>query len=643
MLAEIRAYIRRHHVALLALLTAGLAASLASPSGSYAAFDFSSPTTFSTGDAPWDVAMGDLDDDLDADLAVPNRDDGTVSVLEGTGAGGFGAPMAYAVGQGPTAAVVAYLDEDSALDLVTANIHSDDLSVLLGNGDRTFGESTEYESGNGPTEVAVADLNGDTMPDVVSSNFSGNGISVLMGNGDGTLDPRNFVSDNGAYGLAIGKLNGDAFLDIAAAATNSVSVLTGNGDGTFDPPAVIPMFDPEDPETGFTSFDVAIGDLDADGHQDLVTAIENAGKAAVLMGNGDGSFDAPSLYRAGGSPVKVVIAPLDRSAGLDLAIATADGGADEEVALLSGNGDGTFDPQVRLGVGVGGNANVRSVVARTPGSGTGPALVTANSGKDSISTFTSDNCPGVDNPDQADIDQDGLGDPCDILTSATVPNGGTVTTGEGSTPVDPVQASVTTPNGGLVSIQQQPPSGSPGPGFAFVGYELVVEAPDASVAEPLSLSFLTDAGLLPVPEDPDSVEVYRDGTAILACTGAPQAVPDPCVSSRAIDGDGDLTLTILSSHASVWEFAVADSDPPESAITKGPPNKLKKTKAKFTFIADENATFQCQLDNRAYAPCTSPKTMKVSQGRHTFRVLATDAALNVEAEPATRSFKVVKK
>lgn len=87
--------------------------------------------------------------------------------------------------------------------------------------------------------------------------------------------------------------------------------------------------------------------------------------------------------------------------------------------------------------------------------------------------------------------------------------------------------------------------------------------------------------------------------------------------------------------------AGADTTPPETTIATGPANVTKLTSATFTFTANETATFACSLDGAAYGACTSPKSYAgLAQGSHTFRVRATDAALNVDATPASRTWKI---
>jgi hypothetical protein len=87
-----------------------------------------------------------------------------------------------------------------------------------------------------------------------------------------------------------------------------------------------------------------------------------------------------------------------------------------------------------------------------------------------------------------------------------------------------------------------------------------------------------------------------------------------------------------------------DTAPPDTAITEKPKDKTKKKTATFAFTATEPATFNCVLDGREqFKPCTSPITVKVKKGKHTFEVRATDAAGNTDATPASDSWKVKKK
>jgi DNA-binding beta-propeller fold protein YncE len=88
----------------------------------------------------------------------------------------------------------------------------------------------------------------------------------------------------------------------------------------------------------------------------------------------------------------------------------------------------------------------------------------------------------------------------------------------------------------------------------------------------------------------------------------------------------------------------ADTDPPETTITKKPKKKTKKRKARFKFASDEpGSTFQCKLDKKDFKPCDPAEKFKVKRRKHKLRVRAVDAAGNVDPTPAKHKWKVKKK
>ena len=146
------------------------------------------------------------------------------------------------------------------------------------------------------------------------------------------------------------------------------------------------------------------------------------------------------------------------------------------------------------------------------------------------------------------------------------PAGGTVTSdfeggGDGATPSDQIETSVTTPTGGQVTIQERPAGESAPPSYDLLNLQVTITAPPASAAEPLVLVFRLDATTLPPGFEPPMLTIFRNGTALGECTGAPgEADPDPCVASRAMLPDGDLEVRVLTSAASVWTFALPACD-----------------------------------------------------------------------------------
>jgi hypothetical protein len=85
---------------------------------------------------------------------------------------------------------------------------------------------------------------------------------------------------------------------------------------------------------------------------------------------------------------------------------------------------------------------------------------------------------------------------------------------------------------------------------------------------------------------------------------------------------------------------VNDSTKPETTITSSPPGGVAKSLTiSVGFTSSEAAsTFACVLDAGASAACTSPRSITVTPGQHTFKVAATDTAGNTDATPATITF-----
>ncbi len=305
---------------------------------------FQAQQRFAAGYGPEQVTVADLNGDGFADLVMV--DDSTdISILLGNGDGTFQAEHRFAAGDFPYSVAVADLNGDGFADIVTANGNSDDVSILLGSGDGSFQALRRSPAGWSPRFVGVADLNGDGIPDLVTTNAYSNDVSILLGNGDGTFheifhwvddELQRFAAGSFPVSVAVADLNGDGFADIVTANNESddVSVLLSNGDSTFQDNQPPPVFD----AVG-APYSATVADLNRDGKPDIVTANQFPDGVAILLGNGDGTFQLPETAVAGSSPVSVAVADLNGDGFPD--IVTANNGSND-VSVLLGNGDGTF-------------------------------------------------------------------------------------------------------------------------------------------------------------------------------------------------------------------------------------------------------------------------------------------------------------
>ena len=198
-------------------------------------------------------------------------------------------------------------------------------------------------SASGPNDLAIGDFNRDGVPDLVVPDSATGVVAVFLGKGDGTFAAAvDYSTGSGSQPLAVavGDLNGDGKLDLALALGNTaaVAILMGNGDGSFQPQHTVATAG----SSLYYPVALAVADFNHDGRLDIATANNSVG-ASVLLGNGDGTFQHYKPLGSSQGPTWISAGDFNNDGNIDLAIPTTANTVD----ISLGKGDGsfrTFDP-----------------------------------------------------------------------------------------------------------------------------------------------------------------------------------------------------------------------------------------------------------------------------------------------------------
>ncbi|WP_412063599.1 FG-GAP repeat domain-containing protein [Rubrivirga sp. IMCC45206] len=159
------------------------------------------------------------------------------------------------------------------------------------------------------------------------------GLLVLRGLGGGQFDAPGIVADAGGdpyWGMAVGDLNGDGRPDVVTPNPDEVGVLINVSEEgiAFDRATPVPVVSP---------FAVGLGDLNDDGHLDLIAAPGGGPPVAQLfLGDGTGEFEEfdGSPFRAGSGAKRIAIGDFNGDGADDAAIASYE--SSDVLILLGG-------------------------------------------------------------------------------------------------------------------------------------------------------------------------------------------------------------------------------------------------------------------------------------------------------------------
>ena len=189
--------------------------------------------------------------------------------------------------------------------------------------------------------AAAGDFRGNGSKDLIVTNSLSTStvVDMVRSNGDGTFAaPVPFPTGGRApSGVVLGDLNNDGKVDVVVAnfLSNNVGVLLGNGNGTLQAPRLSSV--------GANPVAVALGDFNNDGKADVAVTNSSSNSVTILLGNGDGSLRPGTTVPVGIQPLSLIAGKFHGNGNVDIIVANS--GTDQNdgsLSILTGNGNGTF-------------------------------------------------------------------------------------------------------------------------------------------------------------------------------------------------------------------------------------------------------------------------------------------------------------
>jgi hypothetical protein len=330
---------------------------------------FVAATPMGGGAVTSDLAAADFNRDGKLDVAIASIDAtgaqkaGSVQILIGNGDATF-TPGPILPVANPLALVTGDLDGDGWADLVAVNNGTGTVSVLLNRATAgaEFRAAADYAVEPKAISAALVDVDGDGRLDIAVSNGldldASTGpdasVSVLINQGGGLFAPHvDYTLGSTLGGIAAGDLDGDGHPELVVTNVEDITVGTTDVRALYNDPGLGPgVFDVpvSGTFTGLSSIPPSrptLVDLDGDHKLDLITTNNLQGTVSVLHGDGTGRFEPAVQYAAGAVTSKLAVGDLNGDGRPDLAVVCTSG----NVAVLLNAGAGKFAPAINYGGG----------------------------------------------------------------------------------------------------------------------------------------------------------------------------------------------------------------------------------------------------------------------------------------------------